>query len=91
LLDCARLPVITFADGRVLAEGLAIVGELAVWNVTRPVTVLVRHVAVPVGSFTASAAVRAGRAEFGMTGFSGLTARYLDLLVVVWCAEVTGC
>jgi polyisoprenoid-binding protein YceI len=87
LPDCARFPVITFRSGRVRAGDRALAGELTVRNVTRPVTLSVRRVAVSGDSFTASAAVRIDRTEFGVTGFPGLAARYLDLSVEVRCVR----
>jgi polyisoprenoid-binding protein YceI len=87
LLDCARFAVITFGNGRVRAEDRTLAGELTVRNVTRPVTLSVSQVAVSGDSFTASAAVRIDRTEFGVTGFPGLAARYLDLSVEVRCVR----
>jgi polyisoprenoid-binding protein YceI len=87
LLDSSRFPVITFEDGHVSADGLALTGELTVRDLTRPVTLAMRQVAVSPDGFTATAAVRIDRTEFGVTAMRGLAGRYLDLSVEVRCVR----
>jgi polyisoprenoid-binding protein YceI len=87
LLDSARFPVITFDNGRASADDRAVTGELTVRDVTRPVTLAIRAVALSGDEFTATAAVRIDRTEFGITALRGLAARYLDLSVEVSCVR----
>jgi polyisoprenoid-binding protein YceI len=87
LLDAARSPVITFGNARLNAGDASIAGELTVRDVTRPVTLAVTAMAAAGHSFTATAAVRIDRAEFGVTGYPGLAGRYLDLTVTVRCVR----
>jgi polyisoprenoid-binding protein YceI len=87
LLDSARFPVIAFENGRVSADDRRVTGELAVREVTRPVTLAIREVAVSEDAFTATATVRIDRTEFGVTALRGLAARYLDLSVEVRCVR----
>ena len=54
---------------------------------TRPVTLTVTRCEMSRGSFTARAAARIDRTEFGITAARGLAARYLDLTVEVQCTR----
>jgi polyisoprenoid-binding protein YceI len=78
-------PVLAFSseglDGQVLA------GTLTVREVTRPVSVLTEVTGVAPGSFTARAAVRIDRYDFGLTASRGLAGRYLDVTVEVRCVR----
>jgi len=87
LLDEARFPIMTFGNGRVSAHDRAVTGELTVRDVTRPVTLAIRNVAVSEDSFSVTATVRIDRTEFGVTALRGLAARYLDLSVQVRCLQ----
>jgi polyisoprenoid-binding protein YceI len=87
LLNSAQFPVITLGNGHVGADGRTVSGELTVRGVTRPVTFPVRLVAVSRESFTASAAIRLDRTEFGVTALRGLAGRYLDVAVEVRCVR----
>lgn len=86
-LDAGRFPVISFRDGLVSADGGAITGTLTVRDVSRPVTLSIREVAVNGQSFTTSATVRVDRTEFGLTAMPGLAGRYLDLTVEARCTR----
>ncbi len=85
LLDAEHHPVITFTCSAV--EGPALAGTLTVRGVSRPVTLTVESCAVSQGSFTAHASTRVDRTEFGVTGYRGLAARYLQLTVDVRCVR----
>jgi polyisoprenoid-binding protein YceI len=87
LLNSSRFLVMTFGNGRVSAGDGVVTGELTVRDVTRPVTLAIRKVAVSVGGFTATATVRIDRTDFGVTALRGLAARYLDLSVEVRCVR----
>jgi polyisoprenoid-binding protein YceI len=54
---------------------------------TRPVTLAVTRCEASGGSFTARAAARIDRTEFGITAAPGLAARYLDLTVEILCTR----
>jgi polyisoprenoid-binding protein YceI len=82
-LDAEVHPVMTFASER--TDGSTLTGTLTVRGVTRPVTLSIEQSAVAAGSFTARAAARIDRTEFGVTASRGLAARYLDLTVEVRC------
>lgn len=86
-LDTARFPVISFRNGRVSADGKTIRGTLTVREVCRPVSLSIGQVTTAGQSFTASAAVRVDRTEFGVTAMPGLAGRYLDLTVEVRCTR----
>jgi polyisoprenoid-binding protein YceI len=86
-LDAARYPAITFRNGRVSADGRTIGGTLTVRDVSRPVSLSIGQVTTDGPSFTASAAVRIDRTEFGVTAMRGLAGRYLDLTVEVQCVR----
>ena len=60
---------------------------LTVRGTTRPVTLTIIDCQVARGSFTARAAVRIDRTEFGITAARGLAARYLNLTVEVQCTR----
>ena len=85
LLDAAHCPVVTFRSGRM--DGLALTGTLTVRDVARPVSLSIEQSAVAPGSFTARAATRIDRAEFGVTAYRGLAGRYLDMTVEVRCVR----
>jgi len=87
LLNSAEFPAITFGNGHVGPDGRTVSGELTVRDVTRPVTFPVRVVAVSRESFTASAAIRIDRTEFGVTALRGLAGWYLDVVVEVRCVR----
>ena len=84
-LDPAGHPVMTFQSGRI--DGDALSGMLTVRGTTRPVTLTIIDCQVARGSFTARAAVRIDRTEFGITAARGLAARYLNLTVEVQCTR----
>jgi polyisoprenoid-binding protein YceI len=86
-LDAARFPVISFRDGLVAADGKTVRGTLTVRDVSRPVSLSIGQVTTDGPSFTASAAVRIDRTEFGVTAMRGLAGRYLDLTVEVRCVR----
>ena len=73
----------TFASER--TDGSTLTGTLTVRGVTRPVTLSIEQSATAPGSFTARAAARIDRTEFGLTASRGLAGRYLDLTVEVRC------
>lgn len=85
LLDAQRHPVITFACSG--AEGPSLVGTLTVRDVSRPVSLTVERCVVCHGVFTACASARIDRTVFGVTGYRGLAARYLQLTVDVRCVS----
>jgi polyisoprenoid-binding protein YceI len=76
-------PVMTFVSER--TDGSTLTGTLTVRGVTRPVTLSIEQSAAAPGSFTARAAARIDRTEFGVTASRGLAGRYLDLTVEVRC------
>lgn len=86
-LDTARFPVLSFRDGLVGGDGRSVLGALTVREVCRPVSLSIDQVTVAGQSFTASAAVRIDRTEFGVTALPGLAGRYLDLTVEVRCVR----
>jgi polyisoprenoid-binding protein YceI len=82
-LDTGRHPVMVFVAEKL--EGDALSGALTVCGVTRPVRLPVEVSSLPDGSFTARAAVRIDRTEFGITTSRGLAGRYLDMSVEARC------
>ena len=85
LLDTDRYPVITFrSDGM---NGLALIGELTVRNVTVPVTLSIEQTAARARWFNARASVRIDRTEFGVTAYRGMAGRYLDMTIDVRCVR----
>ena len=84
-LDAGNHPVMTFASER--TDGSTLTGTLTVRGVTRPVTLSIEQSEVTPGSFTARAAVRIDRTEFGVTALRGLAGRYLDLTLEVRCVR----
>jgi len=82
-LDAGNHPVMTFASER--TDGSTLTGTLTVRGVARPVTLSIEPSAVAPGSFTARAAVRIDRTEFGVTALRGLAGRYLNLTLEVQC------
>jgi polyisoprenoid-binding protein YceI len=85
LLDAGQYPVITFRS--VYTGGPELPGWLTVRDVTRPVTVSIERSAVTPESFTARAATRIDRTEFGVTAYRGLAGRYLEMTVEVRCVR----
>ena len=75
---------------RAPADGTTIRGTLTVREVCRPAVLSIGQVTPAGQSFTASAAVRVDRTEFGVTAMPGLAGRYLDLTVEVRCTRRTG-
>jgi polyisoprenoid-binding protein YceI len=86
-LDPASHPVMTFRSDQVEAASQILTGTLTVRGTTRPVTLTVTRCQVSRGYFTACAAARIDRTEFGITAARGLAARYLDLTVEVQCTR----
>ena len=86
-LDATRFPVISFRGGQVGADGRTVRGTLTVGEVARPVSVSLGQVTLADGAFTASAALRVDRTEFGLTAMRGLAGRYLDLTAEVRCVR----
>ncbi len=84
-LDAGRHPVLVFVAEKM--EGDALSGALTVCGTTRPVRLPAEVSAQPDGSFTARAAARIDRAEFGVTASPGLAGRYLDITVEVRCVR----
>ena len=78
-LDADQYPVVTFSSE--VLSGQAVTGTLTVRDVTRPVSLRVGLSDVSARSFTARAATRIDRTEFGVTGSRGLAGRYLDVTV----------
>ena len=68
-------------------DGPALLGMLTVRGVARPVTLSIDRSAITPRSFTARAATRIDRTEFGVTAYRGLAGRYLDMTVEVRCVR----
>src|SRR5215470_522287 len=84
-LDTDRYPVITFrSDG---VNGLALIGELTVRNVTVPVTLSIEQTTARARWFDARASTRIDRNEFGVTAYRGMAGRYLDMTIEVRCVR----
>ena len=62
-------------------------GTLTVRDVSRPVSLAIGQLSTTGPSFTARAAIRVDRTEFGVTAMPGLAGRYLDLTMEVRCAR----
>ncbi len=84
-LDAGRHPLMVFVAEKM--EGDALDGALTVCGTTRPVRLPAEVSAFPDGSFTARAAVRIDRTEFGITASRGLSGRYLDVSVEARCVR----
>jgi polyisoprenoid-binding protein YceI len=84
-LDAGRHPVLVFVAESM--EGNTLEGALTVCGTTRPVRLPAEVSARPDGSFTARAAARIDRAEFGVTASPGLAGRYLDVSAEVRCVR----
>ena len=84
-LDAGRYPVMVFVAGTM--EGDVLDGALTVCGTTRPVRLPAQLSALPDGSFTARAAMRIDRTEFGITASPGLAGRYLDVTAEVRCVR----
>jgi polyisoprenoid-binding protein YceI len=84
-LDTGRHPVMVFVAEK--ADGDTLDGALTVCGTTRPVRLPLELSLQPDGSFTARAAVRIDRTEFGITASRGLAARYLDVSAEFRCVR----
>ena len=84
-LDVDQYPEVTFSSEDF--PGQAVTGTLTVRDVTRPVSLRVELSDVSARSFTARAATRIDRTEFGVTGSRGLAGRHLDVTVEVRCVR----
>ncbi len=84
-LDAGRHPVMVFVAERM--DGQVLSGALTVCGTTRPVRLPAEVSGLPDGSFTARAAVRIDRTEFGVTASRGLAGRYLDVSAEVRCVR----
>lgn len=84
-LGASRYPVMTFVSERLTPP--TVPGTLTVRGVTRPVALSIEHLEVEPGSFTARAAVRIDRTEFGVTASPGMAGRRLDLTVEIRCVR----
>jgi polyisoprenoid-binding protein YceI len=84
-LDTGEHPVLVFVAERM--DGQVLSGALTVCGTTRPVSLAAKVSALPDGSFTARAAVRIDRAEFGITALRGLAGRYLDVSAEIRCVR----
>jgi polyisoprenoid-binding protein YceI len=82
-LDAGRHPVMVFVAEKM--EGDVLDGALTVCGTTRPVRLPAGVSVQADGSFTARAAVRIDRTEFGITALRGLAGRYLDVSVEARC------
>ena len=82
-LDTGRHPVLVFVAERM--DGQVLSGDLTVCGTTRPLCFPAEVSALPDGSFTARAAVRVDRTEFGVTASRGLAGRYLDVTAELRC------
>lgn len=96
-LNASRHPVISFASvqadtgradtGRADTARGTLAGTLTVRGVSRPVTFSVAAIVSAGTGFTARAAARIDRTEFGITAARGLAGRYLDVSVEVTCVR----
>ena len=84
-LDADLYPVVTFSSDDFSAQ--VVTGRLTVRDVSRPVSLRVELSGISARSFTARAATRIDRTEFGVTGSRGLAGRYLDMTVEVRCVR----
>jgi polyisoprenoid-binding protein YceI len=84
-LDADRYPVLTFTSGEL--DRPVINGMLTVRDVTRPVSLAVEETAASPRSFTARAAARIDRTDFGLVAARGLAGRYLDISMEVQCVR----
>ena len=84
-LDTGRHPVMVFVAEK--TDGDTLDGALTVCGTTRTVRLPLELSLQPDGSFTARAAVRIDRTEFGITASRGLAARYLDVSAEFRCVR----
>ena len=84
-LDTGRHPVMVFVAEK--TDGDTLDGALTVCGTTRPVRLPLELSLQPDGSFTARAAVRIDRTEFGISAARGLAARYLDVSAEFRCVR----
>jgi polyisoprenoid-binding protein YceI len=86
-LNAARYPVMIFSSERLDAGDQVLSGTLTVGAVSQPVSLSIVHYAPSAGSFTARAATRIDRTEYGVTAARGLAGRYLEITVEVRCVR----
>ena len=84
-LDTGQHPVMVFVAEK--TDGDTLDGALTVCGTTRPVRLPLELSLQPDGSFTARAAVRIDRTDFGITASRGLAARYLDVSAEFRCVR----
>ena len=84
-LDAGRHPVMVFVAEK--TDGDTLDGALTVCGTTRAVRLPLELSPQPDGSFTARAAVRIDRTDFGITASRGLAARYLDVSAQFRCVR----
>ena len=84
-LDTGRHPVMVFVAEK--TDGDTLDGALTVCGTTRAVRLPLELSLQPDGSFTARAAVRIDRTDFGITASRGLAARYLDVSAEFRCVR----
>jgi len=84
-LDTVRHPVMVFVAEK--TDGDTLDGALTVCGTTRVVRLPLELSLQPDGSFTARAAVRINRTDFGITASRGLAARYLDVSAEFRCVR----
>src|SRR5262249_45275415 len=82
-LDAGSHPVMTFISDN--ADGTSVTGPLTLRGVARPVRMAIEESNDTPRSFSAPAAVRVDRTDFGVTASPGLAGRYLDLRLEVHC------
>jgi polyisoprenoid-binding protein YceI len=87
-LDARTHPVMVVRLSRLDPGSRGFAGTLTVREVTRPVSLTIAECAADGRSFTARAAARIDRTEFGVTASRGLAARYLQLTVEVRCVRM---
>ena len=84
-LDTGWHPVMVFVAET--TDGDTLDGALTVCGTTGPVRLPFELSVQPDGSFTARAAVRIDRTDFGIAASRGLAARYLDVSAEVRCVR----
>ncbi len=86
-LNARRHPVISFAAAHADTARRTLAGTLTVRGVGRPVTFCVAEIVTGGTGFTARAAARIDRTDFGITAARGLAGRHLDVCVEVTCVR----
>lgn len=84
-LEASQHPVMTFISERLTPPTLT--GTLTVREVTRHVTLSIEQLDVQRDSFTARAATRIDRTDFGLTASRGLAGTRLDLTLEIRCVR----